>query len=377
MSIAHHRVPARMSIGMGIAMAIAMAVGITAVGCDNAASTGDLGGNCRLGPEPCDGNLVCVFGVCDNSEDVDASPPPAESYEVDFLFVDGDELIPDGEDNTRVRITVTDRASGAPIGDDVLLRMSPPNTASVSPSVIALEAGSAVTRLISCDAESQVCPAGVRLGVALRRQPATTIAMSPLVRHTDIPDGTFAGSGSDDGSASSGGRKIDDAALDPTACDAAPGGFIAFRRDQTYPLELFEFAASDVRLRTAQLGGMLLQIEKPEVRVELNLPEENAPRTNIPIPAEGEYEEYMITVGSNRVLLARGCSSAAYHGLLVVRNVVFDEEDGLIRFTASFVTECMGDQNLDRTDTRRIAEAIGCVTWDVAVAGPSGAVATP
>jgi len=195
-------------------------------GCDEAVrQPGEAGGECRLGSEPCTGELVCRDGLC-QADAEDASP---EALEIKFTI--SDRHIPaDGETETVLLIQAQNAVSSEAFDGVLILYPTPYGAGRMEPGRVTFNDGIAQAVYVPCRSGDPVgCPDFVTISAARPEAPRVPIASSPAIRLFN-PAETF------------------ESAVSDTAC--APGeGKLALRPDLTQAEEsLSLFSASSIRI---------------------------------------------------------------------------------------------------------------------------------
>lgn len=160
---------------------------VCALACDSTPDPGAKGGECRIGPDPCDDDLLCWQGECSNPEDVPAQPLTEEAF-VATVQLTKTTLKADGEDSAIFAFTLLDRKTGKPTSlPGVYLRTHPINAGVLSESKLALENGEGVVSVRACDVRYNTCPPAFRIVLVTDAFPTEPILQSPEIRYTGLP----------------------------------------------------------------------------------------------------------------------------------------------------------------------------------------------
>lgn len=160
---------------------------VCALGCDSTPSPGAKGGECRIGPDPCDDELLCWQGECSDPEDVPPQPLTEEAF-VATVQLTKTTLKADGEDSAIFAFTLLDRKTGKPTTlPGVYLRTHPINAGVLSDSKLALENGEGVVSVRACDIRYATCPPAFRIVLVTDEFPTVPILQSPEITYTGLP----------------------------------------------------------------------------------------------------------------------------------------------------------------------------------------------
>jgi hypothetical protein len=238
---------------------------VCALACDSTPDPGAKGGECRIGPDPCDDDLLCWQGECSNPEDVPAQPLTEEAF-VATVQLTKTTLKADGEDSAIFAFTLLDRKTGKPTSlPGVYLRTHPINAGVLSESKLALENGEGVVSVRACDVRYNTCPPAFRIVLVTDAFPTEPILQSPEIRYTGLPavdtDATPGAGGSvtvvDAGTGGAGGTPV-------ATGDAGTGGVgvpgLPTDEDMQGVLDMFAARTEDCDAAAAQYEGPAKQL---------------------------------------------------------------------------------------------------------------------
>jgi hypothetical protein len=240
---------------------------VCALACDSTPSPGAKGGECRIGTDPCNDDLLCWQGECSDPEDVPPQPLTEEAF-VATVQLTKTTLKADGVDSAIFAFTLLDRKTGKPTTlPGVFLRTHPINAGVLSDSRLALENGEGVVSVRACDVRYNKCPPAFRIVLVTDAFPTEPILQSPEITYTGLPavdtDATTGAGGSvatvDAGTGGTGGTPV-------VTLDAGTGGTPAqdLPTDPEMQAVLDQLIASteDCDAAAAQYDGPAKQLAK-------------------------------------------------------------------------------------------------------------------